>query len=116
MFQSQKEIESHFGPSPTEGDSAPQYPIPSRLAQYCYKLDLDPRMGVEEIDRKAQEVTFQIGNLNTLAEDLSEAYFNNQIDSDQYNTQDSQLKEYLKKLDETLKVLRSLRECYTGPI
>jgi tetratricopeptide (TPR) repeat protein len=84
--------------------------IPRELREQCTKLDLDPHMSIDDVDQKLDEVIFQIGNLDNLSEELSEAYFNGTITDDQFNAQDLELKKFQKKLDETLPVVRALKE------
>jgi hypothetical protein len=113
MKDMQQQMDQMFGSS-AEGISLNQQPIAPDIIIQCQKLDLDPRMGIGKIDEKAQEVMYQIGNLTNLSDMLADAYFNNKIDDDQYNKQDSSLKLYLNKLENILELLKILRESYSS--
>ena len=56
-------------------------------------------MEVPEIDQKAGEIMYQLGNLENLLNELSEAYSSGKIDDEQYNQQDSQMKTYHARIE-----------------
>jgi tetratricopeptide (TPR) repeat protein len=130
MAQLEREMEQKFSqPNPDQQDfgsptmenetSTPgisvtphQGALNSALVKKCIALQLNPRMQLEEIDQKAQEVMYQISNIDNMATELSDALSNGQIDENQFNEQDAQMKSYLKNLNEMLDVLKALRETY----
>ncbi len=94
MAQLQREMDQKFGsenpeevsaspPVIEESETPPVRTPPSReLVKKCLALQISPNMEVPEIDQKAGEIMYQLGNLENLLNELSEAYSSGKIDDE----------------------------------
>ena len=81
----------------------------AKLEVEAQALGLDPKMNVEQIDQKAQEIAYQMQSMDEMEQQLNQAFMSHQITSEQYTERNTQLQQYKSNFNKSIQVLQMLR-------
>lgn len=80
------------------------------LFKECELYYLDPKMRIEEIDQKAQEIMYQRTEIDKVVDATALAYSEGRITVQKYKEQMEKIDMYLKTFDKQIELLQKLRE------
>lgn len=93
--------------------SSSQQPKSSPLLELfkeCELFYLEPKMNIEEIDQKAQEIMYQKTEIDKVVDATALAYSEGRITVAKYKEQMEKIDMYLKTFDKQIELLQKLRE------
>lgn len=80
------------------------------LFKECELYYLDPKMRIEDIDQKAQEIMYQRTEIDKVVDATALAYSEGRITVQKYKEQMEKIDMYLKTFDKQIELLQKLRE------